>query len=73
MVKMFKNIGWYLQLQHFKVINNVFCGSLNILNILTIYVSYAFYPAKNRFLPDFMYPYDCQTYCDPNIHTAPMT
>jgi len=33
---------------------------------------YAFYPTKNRYLTDFMYFYDCQTYLDPNMHTAPM-
>ena len=36
-------------------------------------VSYAIYPAKNRYLPDFMYSHDWQIYWDPNIHTAPMT
>jgi len=29
--------------------------------------------AKNRYLLDFMYSCDCQTYWDPNIHTTPMT
>ena len=45
----------------------------HVLNILIINVSYAFYPAKNRYLPDFMYSYDRQTHWDPNIHTAPTT
>ena len=26
--------------------------------ILIVNVSYAFYPAKNRYLPDFLYSYD---------------
>jgi len=45
----------------------------HFLNILIINVNYAFYPAKERYLPDFMYSYYCQTYWDPSIHTAPMT
>ena len=28
---------------------------------------------KNVYLQDFMYSYDCHTYWDPSIHTAPMT
>ena len=44
-----------------------------VLNILIINVNYAIYPAKNGYLPDFMYSYDCQTYWKPNTHTAPMT
>ena len=45
----------------------------HVLNISIQNVSYAFYPTKNRYLPDFMYSYDCQTYWGPNIHTATMT
>jgi len=41
----------------------------HVLNILITNVSYVFYPAKNRHLPDFTNSYDCQTYWDPNIHT----
>jgi len=48
-------------------------SKLSIINILIINISYAFYPAKNRYLPDFMYSYVCQTYWDPNIHIAPTT
>ena len=47
-------------------------GSLSVKRLI-INLCYAFYPAKNRYLPDFMYSYYCQTNWDPNIHTAPMT
>ena len=29
--------------------------------------------SSQKYLPDFMCSYDCQTYWDPNIHTTPMT
>jgi len=29
--------------------------------------------STQKYLKDFMYSYDCQTYWDPNICTAPMT
>jgi len=32
-----------------------------------------YYLIMNKYLPDFIYSYDRQTYSDPNIHTAPMT